>query len=277
MSFSKDILPLIKGAKSMIRISSNAIRNSRAVLAFILVPCIAFSGCRREYVSPKGYLVRNVIDGDTVELSNGRRVRYIGVDTPETMKKVAGRWLHNPEPFALEAKKLNRSLVGGRRVSLEFDSKKEDKYGRWLAYVKADGKMVNTELLRDGYALLVVYPPNDKHLKVLVEAQKEAKDARRGLWKDLKTISASEANAYVGRVVTIKGTVESVVSSGNTVFLNFIERGVSVIIYGSNLQFFANPERSYKDKILEITGKIKDRNGPSLVVYHPTQVRIVGE
>ena len=113
------------------RIPSSS-RNIKAVLAFILAVCLVLPGCRREYVSPKGYLVRNVIDGDTVELSNGRRVRYIGVDTPETMKKVAGSWLYDPEPFAAEAKKLNSLLVDGKRVSLEFDSRKEDKYGRWL-------------------------------------------------------------------------------------------------------------------------------------------------
>lgn len=257
--------------------TSSSNRKIKIFLALILAACLAFPGCRREYVSPKGYLVRNIIDGDTVELSNGRRVRYIGVDTPETMKKVAGKWLYDPEPFAAEAKKLNRSLVGGKRVSLEFGSRKEDKYGRWLAYVETDGKMANEELLREGYAVLVVYPPNDKYLEDLVEAQEEAKMARRGVWKDLKTISAGEAGANIGRVVTVRGKVNEIVSSGNTVYIDLAERGVSVVVYGPNLRFFQGSLRGYEKKVLEITGKIKDIKGPSLVVYHPTQVRIASE
>ncbi|MFH1665557.1 MAG: thermonuclease family protein [Candidatus Omnitrophota bacterium] len=144
--------------------------------------------CPGENVDGGGeYRVARVIDGDTIELANGRRVRYIGIDTPETMRKRGRVWEFAPERFAVEAKEYNRALVSGKVVRLEFDRVKEDKYGRWLAYVyDADNTMVNAELLRKGYAVLYTIPPNDKHMDLLIAAQEDARRNGLGLWKDLK-------------------------------------------------------------------------------------------
>jgi micrococcal nuclease len=123
-------------------------------------------------------LVQQVIDGDTVKLSTGERVRYIGVDTPE---------LHHPrkpvEFYAREAKEFNRRLVEGKRVRLEFDVQRYDRYGRLLAYVYLeDGTFVNAELLRQGYAQLLTIPPNVKYANMFLELQRQARENRRGLW-----------------------------------------------------------------------------------------------
>jgi len=122
---------------------------SFAIVALLACVAIAGSGagCRTTYAADE-YLVRNVIDGDTVILSSGKHVRYIGIDTPETRKKIGSSWQYAPEKYAEEAKNYNWNLVYARKVRLEFDDEKEDKYGRWLAYVYVDGIMVNTELLR---------------------------------------------------------------------------------------------------------------------------------
>lgn len=122
--------------------------------------------------------VQRVVDGDTVVLAGGERVRYIGVDTPE---------LHHPrkpvEWYAREAKEFNRQLVQAKRVRLELDVQKRDRYGRLLAYVYLeDGTFVNAELLRQGYAQLLTIPPNVQHADLFVRMQKEAREAGRGLW-----------------------------------------------------------------------------------------------
>lgn len=115
--------------------------------------------------------VERVIDGDTVLLSNGKRVRYIGIDTPE-----------KSAPFYEQAKKLNRELVEGKNVVLEFDVETLDKYGRLLAYVYADKIFVNAELLKKGVALVYTYPPNVKYASYFVELQKKARQEGVGIW-----------------------------------------------------------------------------------------------
>lgn len=123
-------------------------------------------------------VVQRVIDGDTVVLAGGERVRYIGVDTPE---------LHHPkkkvQPYAREATEFNRRLVEGQKVRLELDVDRRDKYGRLLAYVYLeDGRFVNAELLKEGYAQLLTIPPNVRYVDLFVGLQKQARDAKRGLW-----------------------------------------------------------------------------------------------
>ncbi|MFH1305453.1 MAG: thermonuclease family protein [Candidatus Omnitrophota bacterium] len=157
--------------------------------AVLLLTCIAASatlatGCARQSSAAQAeYIVKKVIDGDTIELSNGSRVRYIGIDTPEVRKREGTGWKYAPEPYALKAKTENNELVAGKKVKLEFDAEKEDKYGRLLAYVYVDGKMVNAELLRRGCASVYMIPPNTKHLALLTAAQEEAKRAKRGIWQ----------------------------------------------------------------------------------------------
>jgi micrococcal nuclease len=131
--------------------------------------------------------VTRVIDGDTVGLSDGRTVRYIGIDTPESRRRVNGRWVNDPEPYSRAATEANRLLVQGKAVRLEYDVQPEDRYGRTLAYVYvagADGRelMANEELLRQGMAQLLTIPPNVRHVERFRAAADEARRSRRGLW-----------------------------------------------------------------------------------------------
>ena len=147
-----------------------------------------------------GLRVKNVIDGDTIELEDGRLVRYIGMDTPEVRRRVGKRWAYDPEPFAQEATALNRKLVQGKKVRLEFDQQKTDRFGRVLAYVFVkmgplepafyDGQVfidsheifVNAYLLKEGVARLLVVPPNTRYAKHLEKVEEEAREAKRNLW-----------------------------------------------------------------------------------------------
>jgi micrococcal nuclease len=126
--------------------------------------------------------VVKIVDGDTIHvMAGGRRVkvRYIGVDTPET---------HRPgtpvQCYGRAASAFNARLVSGRRVELRTDAETRDRYGRLLAYVyrRPDGLFVNAELVRRGYATTLTIPPNVSHAAELLRLQREARSAGRGLW-----------------------------------------------------------------------------------------------
>lgn len=120
----------------------------------------------------KHYVLR-VIDGDTILLSNGERVRYIGVDTPE---------LRSSDCFATEAFERNKELVEGKRVSLVKDVSETDRYDRLLRYVFVDGVMVNAALVEEGFARSVTYKPDTRFQESFDELQEEASREGLGLW-----------------------------------------------------------------------------------------------
>ena len=126
-------------------------------------------------------LVTKVVDGDTIWVEmNGIRykVRYIGMDTPETVNPSKPK-----EYFGTEASQKNKELVGGKTVYLEKDVSEKDRYGRLLRYVwTTDGTMVNAELVRLGYAYSYSYPPDIKYQDLFVLLQREARENCRGLW-----------------------------------------------------------------------------------------------
>ena len=123
-----------------------------------------------------------MIDGDTIELADGQMVRYIGIDTPEIRRREGDRWISDPEPFGREATAANTRLVEGKRVQLEYDVQTQDRFGRLLAYVYVDGRMVNEQLLEDGWAQLLTIPPNVKYAERFRGLAAEARERHRGLW-----------------------------------------------------------------------------------------------
>ena len=154
-------------------------RQNRAFLvAIALVSAAVFLSSRHlPHRNADLYLVKRVVDGDTIALANGERVRYIGINTPETK--------HPTKPveyFGREAYQYNKKLVDKRWVRLEFDVEKRDKYGRLLAYVYVDDTFVNAKLVEEGYAQVYTFPPNVKHQELFLKLQREARENNRGLW-----------------------------------------------------------------------------------------------
>jgi endonuclease YncB( thermonuclease family) len=127
--------------------------------------------------------VRKVTDGDTirVDFENGplnQPVRYIGMDTPETVKP------DTPvQPFGPEAAAENARLVSGRRLCLEKDVSERDRYDRLLRYAwLPDGSMVNEILVSEGMATVETVPPDVKYVERFIAAQQQARAAARGMW-----------------------------------------------------------------------------------------------
>ncbi|CAA9337459.1 MAG: hypothetical protein AVDCRST_MAG68-3431 [uncultured Gemmatimonadetes bacterium] len=113
-------------------------------------------------------------DGDTLRCTDGTRVRLLSIDTPELAQK----------PHGASARDALRAVAGrGTRLTLETDVRERDRYGRILAYAyDSDGRMLNEEMARAGYAVALVYPPNVRHEARIRAAVAEARAQGRGLW-----------------------------------------------------------------------------------------------
>jgi len=122
--------------------------------------------------------IARAVDGDTLELDGGERVRLLGIDTPETVRKEGRKWvvIENPKYGARESYEYMRTLEG-KRVRLSYDKSREDRYGRTLAYVYVlpDGPDLSEEMLRRGWARLMLIPPNYARRAELEAAAAEGK------------------------------------------------------------------------------------------------------
>ncbi|MEW6087964.1 MAG: thermonuclease family protein [bacterium] len=238
------------------------------------------SACERE-----NYLVKNAVDGDTIELEDGRIVRYIGLDTPETrIRREDSTWLYQPEDYAEKAREFNRRLVEGKIVRLEYDMVQVDKYNRVLAYVFAGNIFVNAELIKQGYAMLYTIPPNIKYTELFIKLQKEARENKRGLWEEVsdEPVLPEEAHNYYGRVVYVRGRVLDVYEGKSVIILNFgkEKKDFKAVIFKTNLPIFykygVNPVTDYFNKKIKISGKVKKyKKSPEIIIENPSQVEVV--
>ena len=158
---------------------------SRVVVVAILAAA-SLGGWRlgqARHAATAEWTVVRVVDGDTIDVSRGGNdtdtVRLLGINTPET---------HHPtkpvECFGPEAAAFTEEHLAGRSVQLEGDIEGRDRYGRRLAYVVVDGERFNDELLRRGYARLLVIEPNHAHARTMLSEELDAKRAGRGLWSE---------------------------------------------------------------------------------------------
>lgn len=121
--------------------------------------------------------VAAVIDGDTITLADKRKLRYIGIDTPETKHPTKG-----VQCFGLEASKKNRELVEGKTIRMQKDVSETDRYGRLLRYVWVGDVFVNDSLVRSGFAHQATFPPDVRFATQFRNAAEEARQKNRGLW-----------------------------------------------------------------------------------------------
>ncbi|MDD5622286.1 MAG: thermonuclease family protein [Actinomycetota bacterium] len=158
------------------------INKSYLIIVLSVIFLSIFSGCGLYYDYGKadnsdgiedesGILVKEVVDGDTIVLSNGSRVRLIGINTPEH-----GMY------FFEEAKEVLEAIVLGKEIVLEKDISNKDKYGRLLRYVYAGDLFVNLEMVKRGFANAYTYPPDVEHNEEFLEAERYARENNLGLW-----------------------------------------------------------------------------------------------
>ena len=143
-----------------------------ALVAMLLLPASACA--QRSAVRGEQCIVGQVVDGDTFRCRDGTRVRLLLIDAPE----------RGQQPFEQQATARLRALLPvGTVARLESDVRTHDQFERRLAYVyDSSGGMVNEAMVRDGFALVLVYQPNVKYVERLRAAAAEARRERRGLW-----------------------------------------------------------------------------------------------
>ena len=130
---------------------------------------------------PATGVVVNIVDGDTVDLASGERIRYLMIDTPE---------LSSADCYAQEATELNSQLVLDREVRLEYDVECEDRYDRLLAYVHVGDNEINTIMVERGYACLLHIPPNGEDRRDEFSGLESlAKSEERGMWGQCEVVT----------------------------------------------------------------------------------------
>jgi micrococcal nuclease len=152
---------------------------NKVLLILLLVSC-------HQVKDVQWFDVRRVTDGDTLVIDDGSqkgiRLRLIGIDAPESRD-----YKHRKaEAFGLEATAFMEQLVDGQQVRLEFDVEKQDKYGRYLAYVYTrSGTFLNNEMVLQGYAQTMTIQPNSRYEALFYDSQQQAKRAQKGIWTKL--------------------------------------------------------------------------------------------
>jgi endonuclease YncB( thermonuclease family) len=166
----------------------NPQRRSATPATYAFVIFVVLAMCRLLIFRPELHVnsstrqqvtVRNVIDGDTIDLTDGRRVRLLGIDAPE-----AGFFGKKAEPWSQESTQWLRDRIEGHAVTLRIDESEKDKYGRTLAWIyDSDNILINQQILAEGYAKLLADFGLPLELEpALREAESEARVQRLGLW-----------------------------------------------------------------------------------------------
>lgn len=141
--------------------------------------------------------VRYVVDGDTFILENNQHVRMIGIDAPEVEHRRHGK---KGEPFGKESRRYLRSLIEGEEIELAGGPEPFDRFGRRLAYVYlVDGTFVNRQMVADGFAEVMRKFPFE-HKAEFFSLEREAREAKRGLWAEKPASWASALAGFFHRV-----------------------------------------------------------------------------
>lgn len=219
-------------------------------------------------------LVKYAYDGDTVTLQEGERVRLLGINTPEVESSK-----RRGEPGGETARLWLKKAVEGKKVRLETDVTRRDKYGRLLAHLfLEDGRHINLELVEQGLAIASIYPPELKYVGPLLQAQQRAEQAGRGIWGDPyyapKPITKLLHSKLKGWN-RFRGTPKRIKRSRRYVRLLFSDR-IDVRIPKANLPLFPDLD-SYLGRPIEVRGWPSRRKGHySILVRHPSALVAVG-
>ncbi len=217
------------------------------------------------------YQVKKVYDGDTVLLTNGQKVRLLGVNTPEVETR------YKPaEAGGEQAKTWLKEVLQNKKVRLETDVEKKDKYGRKLAYLFTEqGLNINLQLLNKGLATLNIHPPNVKYSAEFIQAQQQAENNQAGVWrlKQYAPIAVSDVvNASRKGWQRVYGRVETVHHGRKYSYLNF-SSNFSAKIAHSNLVFFPKLE-SFIGHQFELRGWPKrSKNRYQMLLRHGSAIK----
>ena len=220
----------------------------------------------------KGRAVEKVIDGDTIVLQGGERIRYIGVDAPEL-----------GEPLYEEARAFQEKVLLGGPVRIEVcEGEPRDAYGRTLAFVHKGSTDVGKHLLRYGLARTLFVGPCGRGMARAYRAtEREAFRAGLGIWslQDPRRVAHDDAGRYIGCLMTVTGEVRDVHEGPKAFHLNFgrdFRSDFTSVVFRKDLTRLLtegmHPVTEYKGRHVEVTGILKDYKGPEILVESADQL-----
>lgn len=220
--------------------------------------------------------VRYVYDGDTLILSDDRRVRLIGLDTPEL-----GRDGKPDQPYALAARDALRHLLSAHdnKLRLRYDETRHDRYGRLLAHLfLTDGSSVEQWLLGQGLATVFTVPPNDWHLDCYSEAERVARQAGLGVWSlpRYRVWDSRELPEQARGFYLVRGRVQRIGEGRHNLWLN-LPGGVALRIERDDLKYFAGLDvPGLQGREVEARGWLQRQKGEwRMRIRHPAALHVV--
>lgn len=213
-----------------------------------------------------------VYDGDTLRLHDGRKVRFIGINTPEIKRDGAPS-----EPFSRAARKRVVELIGSAEIVLRFDGERHDHYGRVLAHpYLADGRSLSKLLLQEGLAAAVVLPPNLWHSDCYLQQEQTARAERRGIWSQPQVFIKHSTSLKRGDegFALLQGRAEALQQSRNSLWLE-LDGNVALRIPRDDLHYFGEHTlRALVGRPLEARGWLTYYKGKwRMTVRHPNALQ----
>ena len=249
----------------------------RRALSGLLAGFLFLSASASAVAQDRGRVVR-VIDGDTLTLEDRREVRLVGIQAP---KLPLGRRNFTPWPLADESKTALETLAAGKILRLSFGGAPMDRHGRVLAHLTDEaGRFIQAEMLRLGMARLYSFADNRARLDELFSAEREAREARRGIWAHpyYRIRTPDQLGGDLDSFQLVEGAIQRVGASGGRIFLNFggdpRTDFTAVIQPGLVKNFTAaglDPMKLSGTRV-RVRGWIENRNGPSIQITHPEQI-----
>ena len=266
-------------------------RRRDALLALLAGPALALG-----WLSPPGrpraqspeslategpFHVAEVLDGDSLVLDDGRRVRLVGIQAPQLPR---GRQDFEAWPLAMEAKAALEALALGQSVTLGFGGRRSDRHGRILAHVfLADGRWLQGEMLASGMARVLSLADNRTWVADMLALEQDARSAGRGIWalNFYRVRSAEAAALYLGRFELVEGRVLSAAVVRGRGYLNFAEdwrQDFTVSLAPDVRRLFESEGvqvENYEGLKIRVRGWLKSFNGPMIEVTHPEQIEVL--
>jgi len=243
----------------------------------------AEGGCER--TGSETAMVGEVIDGDTLMLADGRVVRLAGVEAPKTYLVRPGAEV---EAVAVAARRTLERLSGGKRVAIHPAEPASDRYGRMLAELTLeDGTWLQQAMVDSGFVRVRPFAGESSCLDALRVGEREAREARRGLWRnaEFSIVSAYDPSLIErkGLYVVVEGRVISVGHGDRVDFLNFghvWRRDFTVLVGAAAAGRLAESGRSTDTMIgkrVRVRGIIEESGGPAIRLSNPGEIEILGE
>ena len=220
--------------------------------------------------------VRHVHDGDTVMLEDGRKIRLIGIDTPELARDG-----QPSQPYAEVARDHARQLIQqyGNVVQLHYEPERMDHYRRILAHILlSDGSSLQARLIDAGLAVAYTTPPNDRYSHCYQHIETRAQQKRAGFWEHTKyqVIASEQITPSINGFRLVNGRVTHIGTSKKAIWLNFGRTFAARIAKKDLAHFDGRVIDDYLGQVLTVRGWIRHRNGKTIMsVRHPSLIHFI--